>query len=167
MGHYHRAPGPEGALSQSRWECIYAVVRQVPRGKVATYGQIATLAGLRGHARQVGYALHALPDGTTVPWHRVINAQGRVSPRAEPDFVIVQLKLLEAEGIEIGPGDRISLGRFGWKRSGTPLSLSFPKRRTESVGKGDKKTKRGKIWRGTFGNRRKRKKKKVARPAAS
>ena len=101
--------------SQSRWERIYTVVRRIPRGKVATYGQVAAVAGLKGHARQAGYALNALPDGTTVPWQRVINAQGRVSPRANPDYVIIQLKLLEAEGIEIGPGDRISLARFGWK----------------------------------------------------
>ena len=97
------------------WNRIYAVVRRVPKGRVATYGQIATLAGLRNHARQVGYALHALPTGSGVPWHRVINAQGKVSGRAEPGYVLVQQKLLESEGIEIGVGDRISLKRFGWK----------------------------------------------------
>ena len=60
---------------------IYAVVRRIPRGTVATYGQVAERAGYPGHARQVGYALHALPPGTTVPWHRVINASGEVSAR--------------------------------------------------------------------------------------
>ena len=99
----------------ANWTRIYEVVRKVPRGRVATYGQVAILAGLKGHARQVGYALHALPNGTTVPWHRVINAQGRVSPRAEPDFVTIQQQLLEAEGVEIGAGDRVSLRRYGWK----------------------------------------------------
>ena len=94
---------------------IYATVRRIPRGKVATYGQIASLAGLKGHARQVGYALHDLPDGAGVPWHRVINAQGKVSPRADPSYVSIQQKLLEEEGIEIGIGDRVSLKRFGWK----------------------------------------------------
>jgi methylated-DNA-protein-cysteine methyltransferase-like protein len=94
---------------------IYAVVRRIPRGKVATYGQIAILAGLKGHARQVGYALHDLPQGSSLPWHRVINAAGRVSPRAEPSFVTIQQRLLEAEGIEIGRGDRVSFKRFGWK----------------------------------------------------
>ena len=94
---------------------IYQVVRKIPRGKVATYGQIATLAGLKGHARQVGYALHDLPAGSALPWHRVINAQGRVSPRAEPSYVGIQHRLLEAEGVEIGRGDRISFKRFGWK----------------------------------------------------
>jgi len=99
----------------SRWNRIYAVVRRVPRGRVATYGQIALVAGLRGHARQVGYALNALPHGSSVPWHRVINAQGKVSPRADPSYVIIQQRLLESEGVEIGRGDRISLERFGWK----------------------------------------------------
>ena len=63
---------------------IYAVVRRIPRGRVASYGQVARLAGLPGHARQVGYAMHALPAGTTVPWHRVVNAQGAVSRRRVP-----------------------------------------------------------------------------------
>ena len=100
---------------------IYTVVRSVPKGRVATYGQIAQLAGLKGHARQVGYALHDLPDGSGVPWHRVINAQGKVSPRADPSYVTIQQKLLEAEGVEIGRGERISLKRFGWK----PRTRSF------------------------------------------
>jgi methylated-DNA-protein-cysteine methyltransferase-like protein len=94
---------------------IYAMVRKIPRGRVATYGQIAALAGLKGHARQVGYALHDLPDGSGVPWHRVINAQGKVSPRADPGYGEIQLRLLEAEGIEIGRGDRIPLERYRWK----------------------------------------------------
>ena len=55
---------------------IFEVVRRIPAGRVLTYGDVAALAGLPGHARLVGYALHALPPGTTVPWHRVINARG-------------------------------------------------------------------------------------------
>jgi len=102
-------------VSSERWNRFYAIVRRVPRGKVATYGQIATLAGMKGHARQVGYALNALPNGSSVPWHRVINAQGKVSPRADPSYVTIQQRLLEAEGVEIGAGERISLKRFGWK----------------------------------------------------
>jgi len=97
------------------WKKIYSTVRRVPRGRVATYGQIAEVAGLRGHARQVGYALNALPTGSSVPWHRIINAQGKVSPRADPAYVTIQQKLLEAEGVEIGVGDRISLARYRWK----------------------------------------------------
>src|SRR5688572_505500 len=60
---------------------VYAVVRRIPRGRVATYGQVARLAGLGAGARQVGYALSDLPTGSTVPWHRVINARGAVSLR--------------------------------------------------------------------------------------
>jgi len=97
------------------YERIYAVVRRIPRGRVSTYGQIASLAGLPGHARQVGYALHALPDASRVPWHRVINAQGRVSPRADPGWDDVQRQLLEAEGVAFDDAGRVSLSRYAWR----------------------------------------------------
>ena len=97
------------------WERFYKVVRKIPRGRVATYGQVAKLARLPGQARQVGYALNALSDGTTVPWHRVINAQGKISPRADPGWVNMQLRMLEGEGIEFGAGERVSLAKYGWK----------------------------------------------------
>jgi methylated-DNA-protein-cysteine methyltransferase-like protein len=94
---------------------IYAAVRKIPRGRVATYGQIAALAGLPGHARQVGYALHALKDGR-VPWHRVVNAQGCLSARAdEPGGSLLQRMRLEQEGVEFDARGRIPLNRFGWK----------------------------------------------------
>ena len=94
---------------------IYRVVQRIPRGKVATYGQVAILAGIPGHARQVGYALNALPEGSRVPWHRVINERGTVSPRAESVYEEIQKRLLEEEGIEIGTNDRISLDRYRWR----------------------------------------------------
>jgi methylated-DNA-protein-cysteine methyltransferase-like protein len=97
------------------YERIYAVVRRIPRGRVATYGQVASLAGLPGRARQVGYALHALPDGDRVPWHRVINAQGRVSPRAAPGWDDVQRQFLEKEGVRFDDAGRASLGRYQWQ----------------------------------------------------
>ncbi|MEW6270241.1 MAG: MGMT family protein [Thermodesulfobacteriota bacterium] len=93
---------------------IYAAVRRIPRGKVATYGQIARIAGLAGHARQVGYALHALTDGSDVPWHRVVNARGEVSPRAVPGWEELQRDLLEQEDVEL-PRGRVDLARYGWK----------------------------------------------------
>jgi methylated-DNA-protein-cysteine methyltransferase-like protein len=94
---------------------IYAVVRRIPKGRVATYGQVATLAGLRGHARQVGYAMAALRDGSVVPWHRVINAQGRVSPRkGEPAGSLRQRLLLEREGIVFDARGAVSLTRYQW-----------------------------------------------------
>jgi methylated-DNA-protein-cysteine methyltransferase-like protein len=94
---------------------IYAVVRRIPRGKVASYGQVAALAGLPGRARQVGYAMHALPEGTDVPWQRVINAQGMVSRRRIAGAELSQRILLEREGVRFGPGARIPLEVFGWK----------------------------------------------------
>jgi methylated-DNA-protein-cysteine methyltransferase-like protein len=92
---------------------IYAVVRRIPRGRVATYGQIAALAGLPRHARQVGYALQALEDDS-VPWQRVVNAKGGISPRCHPYAEIQQRELLEREGIVFGANERIALDRFQW-----------------------------------------------------
>ncbi|MDE3127281.1 MAG: MGMT family protein [Gemmatimonadota bacterium] len=95
---------------------IYAAARRIPRGRVATYGQIARLAGLPGHARQVGYAMAALKAGTLVPWHRVINAQGRVSPRrAGPGAGVRQRQLLEREGVAFAPSGKVPLERYGWE----------------------------------------------------
>ena len=82
---------------------------------MASYGQIAELAGLEGHARQVGYALHALPDGSRVPWHRVINAKGEISPRSAGDSHELQRMLLEGEGVTIDARGRIDLKKFGWR----------------------------------------------------
>jgi len=96
------------------YEQIYAAVRRIPRGRVATYGQIAALAGLPRQARMVGYALSALPESRPLPWHRVINAKGEVSVRSEPGFERVQRALLEREGIEFDARDRVSLARFRW-----------------------------------------------------
>lgn len=97
------------------WDPIYAVVRRIPRGRVATYGQVARLAGRPGHARQVGYALHALPASSRVPWQRVVNARGRVSTRAEPGCDVLQRRLLEGEGVAFRPDGRIDLERHGWQ----------------------------------------------------
>lgn len=94
---------------------IYETVRQIPVGRVATYGQVAELAGLTRGARQVGYALAALDDSQDIPWHRVVNAQGRISGRAEPAFEVLQRSLLEAEGVTFSAAGRISLERFGWR----------------------------------------------------
>jgi methylated-DNA-protein-cysteine methyltransferase related protein len=97
------------------YQLIYSVVRRIPRGRVATYGQVASLAGLSGHARQVGYALNALPDGTVVPWHRVVNAAGRISTRATPGGELVQQLLLEKEGVRLDARGRIPLDRLRWQ----------------------------------------------------
>ncbi len=100
----------------STYSRIYTVVRQIPPGKVSTYGDIAALAGLPGQARLVGYALHALPPSTSVPWHRVINARGRISTgRGVPGGDVVQRQRLEAEGVAFGANGRVSLERFRWR----------------------------------------------------
>ena len=98
-----------------RYQRIYAVVRCVPRGRVATYGQVAELAGLGGHARQVGYALHALDAESAVPWQRVINARGEVSRRSEPGMDRLQRGMLEAEGIQFDARGRVDLACFRWR----------------------------------------------------
>ncbi len=105
-----RPPAP------SRWERFYAVVRQIPPGRVASYGQVAALAGFARHARQVGYALYALPEDSDVPWQRVINARGEVSPRADaPGYEGFQRHLLEEEGVVFELGGRVDLKRYGWE----------------------------------------------------
>jgi methylated-DNA-protein-cysteine methyltransferase-like protein len=96
----------------TRWQRIYRAVRTIPPGRVATYGQVADLAGLDGHARQVGYALHALTAGEDVPWHRVVNARGEVSERSSGDSHELQRLLLEAEGVEFDARGRIDLKKF-------------------------------------------------------
>jgi methylated-DNA-protein-cysteine methyltransferase-like protein len=91
-------------------------VARIPAGRVATYGQVAALAGLPGHARLVGYALHGLPSESDLPWHRVVNAQGRVSPRSEPGpFEGLQRHLLEEEGVRFDERGRIDLERHRWQ----------------------------------------------------
>ncbi len=101
--------------THSSYRRIYAVVRRIPEGRVATYGQVASLAGLPGHARQVGYALHALSEGHDVPWQRVINAQGRVSPRGEEGWDGYQRHLLEEEGVVFDLGGKVDLSRYRWQ----------------------------------------------------
>ena len=94
---------------------IHAVVRRIPRGRVATYGQVAALAGLAGHARQVGYALHALAGDSPLPWQRVVNARGEVSPRRMPGWDGLQRALLEREGLVFDARGRIDLTRQRWR----------------------------------------------------
>ena len=111
-----RAPARAPRLgARSRWPRIWATVDRIPRGRVATYGQIAELAVLPGHARQVGYALAALPAGAKTPWQRVINARGEISERASFDGAPRQRLCLLEEGIVFGPDGRVDLARFGWR----------------------------------------------------
>jgi len=102
------------AAARSTWDRIYAVVYRIPRGRVATYGQVAEVAGLPGQARQVGWALHALRSGTRVPWQRVVNARGRLSARAS-GHEHEQRCCLEREGVRFDAGGRIDLERDRWR----------------------------------------------------
>lgn len=99
----------------SSHERVYSIVRKIPRGRVTTYGAVAHLAGLSGQARLVGYALSKLRDGTAVPWHRVVNAQGRLSlERAVSSAGVTQRVRLAREGVPVNAAGRVSLARFGW-----------------------------------------------------
>ena len=94
------------------------MIARIPEGRVATYGQVAALAGMPGAARQVGYALAALPGESNVPWQRVVNARGEVSARRDFDGAPRQRLLLLEEGVVFSPAGRIDLDRFGWRPRG-------------------------------------------------
>jgi len=98
------------------WGRIYRVVAMIPAGRVATYGQIAALAGLPRQARQVGFALAALTGEPAVPWHRVINARGEISLGADTRSGRRQRGLLESEGVRFDANGRVSLAEFGWQQ---------------------------------------------------
>jgi methylated-DNA-protein-cysteine methyltransferase-like protein len=92
---------------------IYAVVRQIPAGKVATYGQIAGIVG-GCTARMVGYAMASLPDSADVPWQRVINRLGKISPHGAGFGSALQRSLLEDEGIQFDRQGRVDFDQCGW-----------------------------------------------------
>lgn len=104
--------------SANRNERVWHIVKKIPEGSVATYKQIAIHAEIPGAsgARQVGYALAQIPEHKDIPWHRVINSKGTLSPRANPDSVMYQRDLLAVEGIEFDLLGKIDLGVFGWKK---------------------------------------------------
>ena len=99
--------------SAPRYEQIYSVVRQIPSGKIATYGQIAKIVD-RCTARMVGYAMAALPPNTDVPWQRVINYKGEISIRSRGDGSLRQLRLLKAEGVKFDMRGRVNLRKVRW-----------------------------------------------------
>ena len=96
-----------------RYQRIWRTVADIPYGKVATYGQIASLAGIPRGARQVGYALHQTPDGLDIPWHRVINARGEISFPPNTEAYHRQRARLDAEDVIFIAG-RIDLKVYGW-----------------------------------------------------
>ena len=111
-------------------ERIYAIVRQVPPGRVTTYGAVAKVTG-GCTARQVGYAMAATTDGSNIPWQRVINSQGKISPHGFGYGSAIQRKLLEEEGVVFDKNGKIDLKEYGWpsnfweesRSEGKPLRL--------------------------------------------
>lgn len=99
------------------YDIIYTIVMSIPVGKVATYGQLADLAGLPGRARQVGYAMRVLPDESTVPWYRVVNSKGEISRRqgSSSESELEQRRLLESEGVRFNEQNKLSLREYQWK----------------------------------------------------
>jgi methylated-DNA-protein-cysteine methyltransferase-like protein len=110
--YFHRGLNPA-----TRYEQIYSVVRQIPWGKVATYGQIAKIVD-RCTARMVGYAMAALPPNTDVPWQRVINYKGEISIRSRGDGSLRQRRALQKEGIRFDQRGRVDLKKVRWAGRG-------------------------------------------------
>jgi methylated-DNA-protein-cysteine methyltransferase-like protein len=111
------ANGIEDSGIEPVYERIYRVVRQIPRGKVATYGQIAKIID-RCTARMVGYAMAALRGRTDVPWQRVINSKGEVSTRSRGDGALRQRRLLGKEGVRFDCRGRADFKKYRWKNRG-------------------------------------------------
>ncbi|HEX9829696.1 MAG TPA: methylated-DNA--[protein]-cysteine S-methyltransferase [Bacteroidota bacterium] len=99
--------------SRTTYQIIWETVRHIPKGNVATYGEVAEQSGFPHHARLVGYALHNLPSKSTIPWHRVINARGEISLRTTGENHSKQRRLLEKEGVQFR-GNKVDLKRYGW-----------------------------------------------------
>ena len=93
------------------YQLIYDIIAKIPTGRVATYGQVARMAGIPGRARQIGYALHHLPEDSDVPWHRVVNAKGTISLTHSET---IQREILELEGVVFDAYGTIDLGKFQW-----------------------------------------------------
>ncbi|MFN2432096.1 MAG: MGMT family protein [Gemmatimonadota bacterium] len=119
-GHPARSGGSRGSAAGdvagggSFFARVYGIVRAVPRGRVATYGQVAALLGSPRAARTVGWALHALPEASDVPWHRVVNAQGRISTGCREHAASLQAALLRRESVPVDGQGRLQLARFLW-----------------------------------------------------
>lgn len=100
-------------MSGAVFQAIYEVVRSIPKGRVATYGMVAMLAGNPRWARVVGYALHVNPEPGVIPCHRVLNRHGEVAPAFAFGGADVQRALLESEGIVFEADGRVDLKKYG------------------------------------------------------
>ena len=108
------APAESRLREASPYERIYAIVRRIPRGRLATYGQIAAIEG-RSTPRMVGYALASLDASRAdVPWQRVINSRGTISERSQGGGMARQRRLLQAEGVVFDRRGRVDFGVYAW-----------------------------------------------------
>ena len=103
---------------------VYRVVCRVPYGRVVTYGQVAVILGCPNAARAVGYAMHNTPHGRGIPWHRVINARGRISIKGDVYAAEIQRALLESEGVVFDDGERVDLKKSRWWGPEDPFEFS-------------------------------------------
>jgi methylated-DNA-protein-cysteine methyltransferase-like protein len=108
-------PSPTGFFA-----AVYALVRRIPPGKVATYGQIARWLGAPRSARAVGWAMHGTPHGARVPWQRVVQRGGSLSPTVSPQEPGRQRRLLEREGVTFLLDGRIDMARHQWRPGMAP-----------------------------------------------
>jgi len=108
-------PGISSTGRTGFFERVYELVRKIPKGKVATYGQIATMLGEPRKAKIVGWALHSNPYRGKVPCHRVVNRFGELSGSFAFGGIDAQKSLLENEGVEVDEDGRVDLKRFLWK----------------------------------------------------
>jgi methylated-DNA-protein-cysteine methyltransferase-like protein len=124
------------------WATIYRIVRRIPRGRVATYGQVALAAGKPRGARQVGFALAALRGAKhDVPWQRVVGARPRNRAAIsilDPMGAAVQRTLLEREGVRLDERGNIDLARFGWERRGRGVGPRKTRRPAPRTGRGSR-----------------------------
>ncbi len=114
-------------------DAVYALVRRIPRGRVATYGQLARMLGMPRHARHVGFALSAIPEGLDIPWHRVVNSAGGISTRLrhwDGGSDDLQRIRLESEGVRFSATGKIDLKQWGWAPEHTEPHAA-PRRRAK------------------------------------
>lgn len=111
-------PTTEGAgrkLPPEFPELVFGVVRRIPKGRLASYGQVAMLAGFPGRPRQVGMVLKGLPQGSRIPWHRVVNNLGHIPSQGRPWSALEQARRLQAEGIPVNAEGELDLEAHRWR----------------------------------------------------
>ncbi len=129
-------PSSEAEHVRRLYRAIYRVVRRIPRGRVATYGQVAELAGIPGGARVAGAAMKTSSAADGVPWQRVVGKAGKLRARIaihDPVGAAIQRQLLEREGVDVGDRGLVALDRFGWlPATGGSARGASPRRRPRS-----------------------------------